>query len=84
MDAVNADLQATKGALDEEVSRGEIRDATLMDHEARIQLLRDDANKNTENLNQLGQNMTDQMTDVNNAIQENKDSGDDALNNLKA
>ena len=58
----------TNKNLDDEVTRGQLRDATLNDHNVRITVLRNDVDKNTadlvmtnEELDQKTQKLTDDL-----------------------
>lgn len=62
------ELDKTNKNLDDEVTRGQLRDATLNDHNVRITVLRNDVDKNTadlvttnEELDQKTQKLTDDL-----------------------
>ena len=62
------ELDKTNKNLDDEVTRGQLRDATLNDHNVRVTVLRNDVDKNTadlvttnEELDQKTQKLTDDL-----------------------
>jgi len=66
------------------VSKGEVRDSTLNDHNVRLTLLRDDTDDNTEAIANMGQDMTNSFNNVTTNMQANADSNSDALAELDA
>ena len=84
IDAVNADLATTKTDLSDEVARGAVRDATLQDHEARIQLLRTDTDANSDAIATLNTDLITNINNVTNVINENANSGSADLDALRA
>ena len=84
IDAVNADLQTTKTGLSDEVARGAVRDATLQDHEARVQLLRTDTDANSDAIANLNADLIININNVTEVINENANSGSADLDALKA
>merc|ERR1712025_934901 len=84
IDAVNADLQTTKTDLSDEVARGAVRDATLQDHEARIQLLRTDTDANSDAIANVNTDLIIKINNVTEVINENANSGSADLDALRA
>ena len=84
IDAVNADLQTTKTGLSDEVARGAVRDATLQDHEARIQLLRTDTDANSAAIANVNVDLITKIDNVTTIIDNNANSGSADLEALRA